>query len=194
MTHDIEIHSVSVYQMLPHLKLLLIKRNVDIEPASLLGSAHHHSFWVILAQMHYPPCQKWWVLSVSPVFSDQLFPPSHLTLLPKIAKQMGKVEQNIKCEHLFLNSYLNEKFDPFSWLCWDPPQTTRVQELPHLLQQMQRSNCSSQGHWQCVRTRSPCAATSVYFILYSFCKICNFAIRTKFNSEYIIFMWHFRTP
>lgn len=58
MTHDIEIHSVSVYQMLPHLKLLLIKRNVDIEPASLLGSAHHHSFWVILAQMHYPPCQK----------------------------------------------------------------------------------------------------------------------------------------
>lgn len=129
----------------PYLKLLLIKRNVDIEPASLLGSAHHRSFWVILAQMHYPLCQKWWVLSFSPVFSDQLFLPSHLTLLLKIAKQMGKVEQNIKREHLFLNSYLNEKFNPLWWLCWDPPQITRVQELPHLLQLMQRGDCSYKG-------------------------------------------------
>lgn len=92
LTHDIEIHSVSVYQMLPYLKLLLIKRNVDTEPACLLGSAHHRSFWVTPAQMHYPPCQKWRALSFSPVFSDQLFPPSHLTLLLKIAKQMGKAE------------------------------------------------------------------------------------------------------
>lgn len=104
---------LSVYQMLPYVNSFIVRCNNGYWVCLFSGLCSPLcSFWGILAQIHHlpTPCQLQWTFSFSCVLRST-FPSKNLPLLLKIAKQMGKIEQSVKCEHLVLNSYLNEQFN-----------------------------------------------------------------------------------
>lgn len=87
---------------------------MDSESVSFLGSAHHCvlSGGSLLRYTASPPHVSYSEPSHFHMFLDKLFLPIiSPSLLLKIAKQMGKIEQSVKCEHSVLNSYLNEQFN-----------------------------------------------------------------------------------